>query len=88
MRKISYVLGSMLMVWGGSAIASQPTDINYSSKGSTALGTEYSTYTVRCSDGAKREITAWDKRKKWCVGTSNHCTNDQLKTAKDACGAK
>jgi hypothetical protein len=88
MKKFSYVLGSLLMVWGMQAFANQPTDINYSSKGSTALGTEYSTYTVRCSDGSKREITSWDKRKKWCVGTSNNCTDDQLKTAKEACAVK
>jgi hypothetical protein len=66
--------------------AATPTDINYCSKGATAFGTTYSTYTVRCSDGAKREITAWDNRKTWCVGSSKKdCTNDQLKAAKKAC---
>lgn len=70
------------------AQAAQPTDINYCAKGKTALGTVYSTYNVRCSDGKKREITAWDNRKKWCVGTSSNCTSDQLKTAQHACGKK
>lgn len=67
------------------AHAAQPTDINYCARGATALGVKYSTYTVRCSDGKKREITAWDDRKKWCVGKSSKCTNDQLKAAKLAC---
>lgn len=69
----------------GRSYASQPTDINYCARGKTALGVRYSTYTVRCSDGKKREITAWNKRKKWCVGKSSKCTNDQLKAAKLAC---
>ena len=68
--------------------AAKPTDINYCKKGRTAFGKRYSTYTVRCSDGQKREITAWNKRKKWCVGKSKNCSNDQLKAAKKACNSK
>lgn len=86
--KISYLLGIGIAALGsvGALHAGQPTDINYCAKGKTALGVAYSTYTVRCSDGKKREITAWDNRKKWCVGTSSNCTSDQLKTAQQACG--
>jgi len=68
--------------------AATPTDINYCARGTTALGAKYSTYTVRCSDGKKREITSWNRRKKWCVGTSRRCTNDQLSAAKKACRSK
>ncbi len=86
MKKLCYVFGcALLLVGGGQAHAATPTDINYCSKGSTAFGTKYSTYTVRCSDGGKREITAWNNRRKWCVGKSRNCTNDQLKAAKKAC---
>jgi len=83
--KTSYLLGISVIALGSKVFAAQPTDINYCAKGKTALGTPYSTYTVRCSDGKKREITAWDNRKKWCVNTSTNCTTDQLKTAKQAC---
>lgn len=85
MKKLARVLMISGLGITGVVIAATPTDINYCSKGTTAWGTKYSTYTVRCSDGGKREITAWDNRKKWCVGTSNDCTNDQLKAAKKAC---
>jgi hypothetical protein len=87
----AFVLLGIGMISAGSLTAlqaAQPTDINYCAKGKTALGVAYSTYTVRCSDGKKREITAWDNRKKWCVGTSSSCTTDQLKTAQQACGNK
>jgi hypothetical protein len=85
--KTSYLLGIGIIALEsvGALHASQPTDINYCAKGKTALGVAYSTYTVRCSDGKKREITAWNNRKKWCVGTSSNCTEDQLKTAQQAC---
>jgi len=87
MKQFFYGLGCAALVLVSSPIvyAAQPTDINYCARGKTALGTRYSTYTVRCSDGKKREITSWNKRKKWCVGTSRQCTNDQLKAAKMAC---
>jgi hypothetical protein len=65
-----------------------PTNITYCRKDKTLLGTPYKTYNVRCSDGTKRTITAWDNRKKWCVGTTSRCTKDQLETAKQACQTK
>lgn len=85
MKKLSFLLGCCALLAGAQVSAATPTDINYCSKGTTAFGTKYSTYTVRCSDGGKREITAWDDRKKWCVGKTDDCTNDQLKAAKKAC---
>ncbi|MCP4699044.1 MAG: hypothetical protein GY862_19655 [Gammaproteobacteria bacterium] len=62
-----------------------PTNIKYCKAGKNWRGKKFSTYVVRCSDGTKRTITAWNKRKKWCVRRNRHCTNDQLKTAKKAC---
>jgi len=88
MKRLIYAIVTASAMISVSVLASQPTDINYSSKGTTALGIEYSTYTVKCSDGSKRKITSWDKRKKWCIGTSRKCTNDQLRTAKQACSQK
>lgn len=84
--RIFYLLGMSISLLGSGAFAIQPTDINYCAKGKTLWGATYSTYTVRCSDGRKREITAWENRKKWCVGTTkNNCTTDQLKTAQQVC---
>ncbi len=85
MKQLWLALGCSAVLGMGQVYAAQPTDINYCARGATALGVKYSTYTVRCSDGKNREITSWDGRKKWCVGTSRTCTNDQLKAAKMAC---
>lgn len=88
MKKLMYLALMGLLVWSGSlAFAATPTDINFCSRGKTWNGKQYTTYTVRCSNGTKREITAWNKRKKWCVGNASrkNCSNDQLKAAKKAC---
>lgn len=87
MKKSLLAIACAALVGAGVVYAATPTDIKYASKGSAMLGGDYLKYTVVCSDGKKREITAWDNRKKWCVGTSKSgdCSNDQLKTAKQAC---
>ncbi len=69
------------MMMASSVWAASPTNIEYASKSGDAK-----LYNVRCSDGKKTEISSWDDRKTWCVGKSKQsCSNDQLKTAKDAC---
>lgn len=68
-----------------NSFAAEPKNITYKSKGKSLLSGEYYEYQVHCKDGKTRTITAWDQKKKWCVGDSNKCTNDQLKTAKMAC---
>jgi hypothetical protein len=76
-------------IWVGPAVADKactPTNIQYCKKGSTWSGKKFTTYTVRCSDGTKRTISAWDDRKKWCQGeTEKNCSKSQLDAAKKAC---
>jgi hypothetical protein len=71
------------------AFAAKPTSIVFDSNGSTAEGTDYATYTVKCSNGKAAPLTAWDNRKKWCVGdaSSEECEKKQIKAAKKACKA-
>jgi hypothetical protein len=88
MKKFFYItFFSGLFIISTQTFASSPTDINYHSKGKTFAGKKYVIYTVRCSDGKKRKITAWNKRKKWCVGkaSNRNCSNSQMKAAKKAC---
>jgi len=69
-----------------SSFAASPQDIRFAGKGNSLLGGAYHIYKVRCSDGSKRVISAWNNRKKWCAGKKkNKCTNDQLATAKRVC---
>ncbi len=81
------MLCGVLMLFGAPAWAAQPTNINYSGKGSTFTGSDYRVYTVRCSDGKKREITSWVDNRKWCIGkgSSSNCHGSQLKAATTAC---
>lgn len=66
-----------------------PTNIAYCEKGKTWRGEVYKTYTVRCSDSAKRTISYWKNRKQWCLGkTPKNCARDRLTAATIACRSK
>ncbi|MCP4697596.1 MAG: hypothetical protein GY862_12210 [Gammaproteobacteria bacterium] len=84
------LLAGGLLALSMPAFAAQPTNINYAGKGVTFRGDKYRIYTVRCSNGTKRKITKWKKRKKkkpWCVGkaSTKSCSKQQLKAAAKAC---
>jgi hypothetical protein len=76
-----------MLTLSGSALAAKPTSIVFDSNNETSDGTPYSTYMVKCSNGKKVEVTAWDNRRKWCVGdhTSTNCEKKQINAAKAAC---
>jgi len=78
-----------LILFSAGSLAAKPTSIVFDENGATADGTAYSTYTVKCSNGKKAELTAWNNRAKWCVGnaTSETCEKKQINAAKDACKA-
>ena len=86
---IKTVVAGSLLALSASALAAKPTSIVFDSNGTTADGTPYGSYLVKCSNGKKQPLTAWDNRKKWCVGdaTSEECTKKQIKAAKKACKA-
>ena len=66
-----------------------PTNITYCKEGHSLWSGKFKTYTVRCSDGTRRSITAWKETKKWCISDKGEvCTNDQLGAAKLACKGK
>lgn len=79
---------ALIAVSAGS-FAAKPTSIVFESNATAGNGTSYATYTVKCSNGKKAELTAWDNRSKWCVGDSNSqmCEKKQINAAKDACKA-
>ena len=84
----TFVAGGLLAL-SASALAAKPTSIVFDSNGQTADGTPYGSYQVKCSNGKKQPLTAWENRKKWCVGdaASQECTKKQIKAAKKACKA-
>lgn len=88
MKKVVYALACTGIIICANVLASQPTNIDFARKGETLLGTKYLVYTVRCSDGTRREITAWNEKTKWCVGNSRNCTDNQLEAAQRACSTE
>ena len=76
-----------LLAISSSGFAAKPTSIVFDSNNETGEGATYSTYMVKCSNGKKMELTAWDNRRKWCVGdaASQDCEKKQIKAAKQAC---
>lgn len=86
---LSIALTTTLVALSLSASAAKPTSITFESDGKTPDGVEYANYIVKCSNGQKQPLTAWDNRKKWCVGSESleNCHKKQIKAAKKACKA-
>lgn len=78
-----------LAVVSFSSYAAKPTAITFESSGTTPDGREYANYIVKCSNGEQQPLTAWENRKKWCVGAESeeNCHKKQIKAAKKACKA-
>ncbi|MDH3992342.1 MAG: hypothetical protein OEV47_05500 [Gammaproteobacteria bacterium] len=79
-----------LVAFSAGSFAAKPTSIVFNANAESADGTPYATYTVKCSNGKKVEVTAWDNRRKWCVGdaSSETCEKKQINAAKAACKAR
>lgn len=78
-----------LLIFSASSIAAKPTSIVFDSNATASDGTAYQKFIVKCSNGKKAELTAWDNRSKWCVGdaSSENCEKKQINAAKVACKA-
>lgn len=78
-----------LVAFSANSFAAKPTSIVFSENAQNAEGMPYANYMVKCSNGKKAELTAWDNRRKWCVGDMNSedCQKKQIKAAKAACKA-
>jgi len=89
MKLIKVAAFVALAAVSASSFAAKPTSIVFDSNNENADGSPYATYMVKCSNGKKQELTAWDGRKKWCVGDagSEQCEKKQIKAAKAACKA-
>lgn len=86
-KQLTIVATALLTVSPFNCFAAKPTAITYENTGTTPDGKEYLNYIVKCSNGEQQPLTAWDKRKKWCVGadSSDNCYRKQIKAAKKAC---
>lgn len=89
MNLIKASAATALLALSASSFAAKPTSIVYQGDGETADGKPYAEYLVKCSNGKQMPMTAWDKRRKWCVGEASdeNCEKKQIKAAKEACDA-
>lgn len=83
-------IASVLSISSMNAFAAKPTSITFDSEQTSAAGEEYALYVVQCSNNTKEQLSAWNKRKTWCVGDikNEDCSRKQIKAAKKACKRK
>lgn len=89
MKMFRLATAAGLILASASSFAAKPTSIAFESNGKTADGKEFSKYSVKCSNGKKVQLTAWDNRHKWCIGeeSTENCEKKQINAAKAACKA-
>ncbi|MBN7798294.1 hypothetical protein [Parahaliea mediterranea] len=89
MNLIKTAAAATLLIVSAGSFAAKPTSIVFKGNSETADGTPFAEYTVKCSNGKQMPLTAWDKRRKWCVGeaSAENCEKKQIKAAKEACDA-
>ncbi len=89
MKFMQFAATTALIAASATVLAARPTSIVFDSNGTTDDGKPYGSYMVKCSNGKQFPLTAWDNRKKWCVGdaSSENCQKKQIKAAKKACKA-
>lgn len=87
-RSVTLVLATVLAAASMNALAARPTSVAFQGKSATEDGTPFANYSVKCSNGKRKPLTAWDNRRKWCVGEgTENCHRKQIKAAKAACKA-
>lgn len=79
-------LAALLLI-SASSHAARPTSIVFETLAETGEGTPYALFSVKCNDGRSVRLTAWENRRKWCVGDndSGDCARKQISAAKTAC---
>ena len=90
MNTLKAAAAAALVIFSSGSLAARPTSIVFDSNAADSDGKAYAKYIVKCSNGKTAELTAWDNRKKWCVGdaTSDNCEKKQINAAKNACKAR
>jgi hypothetical protein len=87
MKMFRLATAAGLILASSLSFAAKPTSIVFEANDKTADGQDFSRYSVKCSNGKKVPLTAWDNRHKWCVGDklNDDCEKKQINAAKAAC---
>lgn len=88
-KLMTLAVAATLTVAASTASAARPTGFVLLEKDTNAEGDRYSNYLVKCSNGTDARVTAWNNRKKWCIGedSTENCNRKQMKAARKACKA-
>lgn len=86
-KAINLAVFFMLMVFSTASLAAKPVSIKYIEDIIINDSLIYSYYRVKCSDGRKADISAWNRQTKWCVGKGRQddCGKTQITAAKKVC---
>lgn len=86
-KTITILFTLILCSWSLFSHAAKPTSIKYVEEIVVGEDKVYAYYQVSCSNGDKKDISAWDNRKLWCLGKggTDTCHKKQIKTAKKSC---
>lgn len=89
MKFVKLTVTATLLAAASASFAAKPTSIVFEANGETMEGTPFAQYQVKCSNGKKEQLTAWDNRREWCLGEASkeNCEKKQIKAAKAACKA-
>lgn len=87
MKPVILAVASASLAFSALSHAAKPVTISFQESIEGENGVRHDQYMVKCSDGKQRELTAWNKRRKWCIGdaSSENCQKKQIKAAKAAC---
>ncbi len=88
MQAIVKIMLVVLLIFNAvTALAAKPVSIKHIEDVVTNSEAIYQLYQVRCSNGKVLEISAWNGRKLWCLGSGakNDCFKKQIKAAKKTC---
>lgn len=87
LKSISMMIATACMATSTNAIAAMPSSIKYIEDVVLDNNNSYSHYIVKCSDGHTADISAWNRRQKWCIGKGDQkiCTLKQTQIAKAVC---
>lgn len=87
MKPVTWIAATALVLFSAGSFAARPTSIVFDSTARTPDGEFYGRYNVQCNDGRTVTLTAWDGRRKWCLGEGNSCEKQQIRAAKSACSS-
>ena len=62
MNVLKIAAATALVIFSASSLAARPTSIVFDSNAASDDGQSYAKYIVKCSNGKKAELTAWENR--------------------------